>query len=129
MKVLISKLKRLARRLKALFPSLLPQGVSDFDSWANDILDIYQMPNNDSTKFALAVMITHLPPTQAYKPKHYFGMTLLKGASTQIAFAVMDTVKNKQKQLAEELKKKEALEVTAQQGTSDAGPVEQKTTV
>lgn len=114
MKELFNKLKKLARRVKALLPSKLPQGMTEFDQWSDDVLDIYNMPNNDSTKFSLAVMITHLAPTEAYKPKHYFGLTLVKSASVQVAFAVMDQLKKKQAEKA----KKDAEEAAASQVTT-----------
>lgn len=79
---------------------LLPQGRAEFDTWADDIITSFGMPNNDSIKFALAVAITHLDPIKDRMPKEYFGRLLRKGAATQVAFAVMDELKAKQQKAA-----------------------------
>ena len=78
-------------------PSPLPRGVTEFHTWADEIIGLAGVPNNDSTKFGLAVSITHLGPTEANKPKKHFIDILHKGAATQIAFAIMDELKAKQK--------------------------------
>lgn len=87
---------KILRRIVCLFPSKLPQGMAEFEKWANDILDVYGLPNNDSTHFALATAVMHLNATDAYKPKEYFGRVLLKGAATQVAYAQMNLAKERQ---------------------------------
>lgn len=107
MKNFINKAKNLFKKALNYYPTALPQGMLEFDDWANDILDTYALPNNDSTKFMLATMILHLGNTDAYKPKRYFGLASLKAASNQIASGVMQDLKQKQadraKSLAEEV--------------------------
>lgn len=93
-------MKRSIKRLLANFPTKLPQGVSEFETWSDDILDIYQMPNNDSLKFALAVSILHLKSTDAYMPKSFFGKTLIKGAASQVAGSIMQECKARQEAAA-----------------------------
>jgi hypothetical protein len=88
------------RRLLALIPTKLPTGMTEFEEWSDDVLDLYNMPNNDSTKFALATSIMHLSATDAFKPKEYFGRILLKGAATQIAYAKMQEAKTRQEEKA-----------------------------
>lgn len=105
---------KLLKRLRALLPSKLPQGMSEFDAWADDILDIYNLPNNDSTKFALATAIMHIGATECYKPKEYFGRTLLKGAATQIAYAKMNEMKERQA-----VRAKEEAEAAARKAETD----------
>ena len=97
LETLIAKVKRLGRRIMAFIPTKLPVGMTEFDAWASDIADLYNAPNNDSVKFSLAVMIMHLGPTEARKAKEYFGRTLHKGAATQVAHAIMQELKEKQK--------------------------------
>lgn len=84
------------RLADAKTPTKLPQGLTEFKSWADDILDLYGLPNNDSTHFALATTIMHLPADKGYMPKEYFGMTLIKGAATQVAYQVMQDCKERQ---------------------------------
>lgn len=106
------------KRIDLESPSPLPKGVTEFHAWADEIIAIAGVPNNDSTKFGLAVSITHLGPTDARKPKQHFIDTLHKGAATQIAFHIMDELKAKQKAAVEaELK---ALEATKEIVASDA---------
>lgn len=107
-----NKLKKLIQKLLTFFPSRLPIGMTEFESWANSILDSYDFPNNRSTKFALATMILHsnnepktfidfIVGSPAYRSKRYFAIKLFKGASNQIAAAVMEDLKNQQKLEAE----------------------------
>jgi hypothetical protein len=93
---------------KLLEPSPLPRGMTEFNTWADEIIAAAGVPNNDSTKFGLAVSITHLGPTEANKPMQYFVDILHKGASTQVAFAIMDELKSKQKSAIEAAKLVEA---------------------
>jgi len=87
---------KILRRLLCLLPTRLPQGMQEFTEWADDILDVYGLPNNDSTHFALATSVMHLGATDAYKSKEYFGRVLLKGAATQVAYAQMNAAKERQ---------------------------------
>ncbi len=87
----------------------LPIGIAEFHAWADDILDTYDMPNNDSTKFALATAIMHAKNGQGYFSRDFFGQVLIKGAANQIAHAVMTELKEKQQaKEAEELAKETA---------------------
>lgn len=107
---------RFFKRLYAFVPTRLPQGLTEFNTWSDDILDIYGIPNNDSTKFTLAVMVLHLPPQQAYKAKEYFGRSLWKAAAAEVVANVIQTLKQKQQEQiaaenakrAEEAKQSEA---------------------
>jgi hypothetical protein len=82
----------------------LPVGMAEFHAWADDILDTYDMPNNDSTKFALATAIMHAKNGQGYFSRDFFGQVLIKGAANQVAHAVMTELKEKQERLAAEEK-------------------------
>jgi len=94
-------------------PSKLPQGMTEFETWAKSIIDTYQMPDNESVRFALASAVLHLPATAAYTSKAYFGKILLKGASSQVSYQVMEDLKTKQKEQQEaEIKSKQPAEVT-----------------
>lgn len=92
-------------------PTPLPRGITEFYAWADDLIALAGVPNNDSVKFALAVSITHLGPTESNKSKKHFIDVLQKGAATQIAFAIMDELKSKQ-QAAKDEAAKAALEAT-----------------
>lgn len=112
-------MKLVLQRLLAHIPTKLPQGVSEFDSWAKSIIALYEMPDNDSIRFALAVTILHLPSTAAYKAKAFFGHTLIKGAASQVAGGVMQDLKDKQK-AEQEAAAKAALEQSVEDTTPTA---------
>ena len=81
-----------------LFPSKLPVGKTEFETWSNSIIKTYKVPMDDrSAKFGLCAMIMRLNPTEAYKSKAFFALCLSKGASAQVASYVMEDIKNQQK--------------------------------
>lgn len=100
-------------------PTRLPVGIAEFHAWADEVIALAGVPNNDSTKFGLAVSITHLGPTEASVPKQHFIDILHKGAATQIAFAIMDELKSKQQAVRDEAAKA-ALEATKETVALDA---------
>ncbi len=93
----LTKLKRYFRLLNAYLPTKLPQGLTAFNEWADDIIDLYGFPNNDSMRFAVAATVVHLREGRAYVSKRYFGLILMKGAATQVAGQVMQDLKAKQR--------------------------------
>ncbi len=116
---LIESIKKSVYKFLAFFPSRLPIGDAQFEVWFSDICYLYGLPENDSVRFAFGTMIMHLSPANKpgavdslvnsgatyYKPKRYFGLTALKGASNQTAHAIMSDCKARQdennKKLAE----------------------------
>lgn len=88
MKLALEKLKRFARQLRGLFPRRLPTGTTEFEAWANNIINTYHMPtqNRDSIIWALSNMIAHLGPTDAYKADVYFGLLCNASAAKEVAF-------------------------------------------
>lgn len=104
MKQMIQKLKLVFKRALGLVPTKLPQGMTEFHLWADSVIELAGLPNNDSTKFSVATMILHLPPTDAYKAKEYFVRSLIKAAANQIAHGTMTELKEKQVKLAEQEK-------------------------
>lgn len=120
-------MKKWFQRFLALFPSKLPQGMTEFDNFYKDIVEIYGVPDNGSVRFTLGFLILHLDPTTAYKPKEYFGRALFKLAANQVVNQVINEEKAKaeakkaeeiaqQKQLAADSATKAAHE---SQGTSN----------
>lgn len=113
MKNVINKIKKVLVKLSHLIPTALPIGVTEFNDWADSILEANpDLPNNDSMRFALATMVLHLEstskvevnllivklqiPTSGIKSKHFFAQSLRKSASNQIAAAAMHELKEKQ---------------------------------
>jgi hypothetical protein len=97
MKNLLNKLKNIPAKIRAYFPSPVPQGISEFQTWSDSIISLYGFPNNDSVRFALATMIMHSGPQAAYVSKHYFALMIKAGAAKQVASQVFQDIKTKQK--------------------------------
>lgn len=93
----MTKLKRAIYQLLAFFPTALPFGVHEFEVWASKIIFTYDLPDNDSSRWALATMILHSGATEATKPNRYFGRCARKGGANEVANYTMVTLKNKQK--------------------------------
>lgn len=99
-------MKLILKRLLSRFPSKLPVGVADFNTWADSVIELagpYSDP--DSMKQALANMIMHAGPKKGTDmprgaiPKNYFVNALRKGAANQVASYVFQEIRN-QKQAA-----------------------------
>jgi hypothetical protein len=95
--------------IASYYPSALPTGMSQFTSWADSILAMSKVPNNDSTHFTLATMILHLDSTSDCKAKRFFVKALNKGAANQVAAETFNQLKAKQVAAS-----KAAAEATAQ---------------
>jgi hypothetical protein len=107
----LEKVYKVFRKIYFFFPTPLPRGMAEFESWAKDIIDTYSLPDNDSVRFAFATQILHSDSSQAFKPKRYFVLQTLKGMSNQIACGVMQDLK--EKQAAQAAAEKAAIEAKA----------------
>lgn len=102
----------LFKKLFSYFPTSLPVGMTEFTKWSADIISMSKVPDNDSTRFTVAVMIFQLNPSEDRKPKRYFIRALNKGAANECANSVATSLKEKQKAAAlaeQEKKMQEAL--------------------
>lgn len=102
------------KRLLSHLPTPLPVGVTQFNTWADSIIELagpYASP--DGMKQAIANMIMHAAPRKGSDearssiPKNYFVKGLRKGAANQIASHVFQEIQLKQKAALEALKKAE----------------------
>lgn len=98
-----NKAKKLWRQALGLIPTKLPTGMTEFNEWADDILNNYDLPTTDadSVKFTLSTIIMHLGPHVDRKPKLFFVKTLRAAAAKQVAGAVFTDIKLRQKELEE----------------------------
>lgn len=117
-KAFTTKVPRFFKRLAAFFPSSLPTGAQDFNTWASSILTLYNFPDNDSTRGALAIMITQLRPTDARKSKRYFGLCIHVAASKEIAGNFYYEMKTKYQALAKIEAQKQAEATASNPGAS-----------
>lgn len=100
MKTLLSIVKNWAaktvNKLLGFIPTPLPVGMVDFEVWASKVIHTYDLPDNDSSKFALATMILHAGSQDANKATRYFGLSARKSMANQVAAQVMQDLKTKQ---------------------------------
>lgn len=123
MNTIVLKLKKVLRLLVALIPTPIPVGVSNFESWAEQISEMSGLPKDPSHIFVLAAMVTNLKKdTSYYIPKLFFVLMLKNAAARQIAGHVMYESKRKQKE-ADEAIKKASVEKTLLEATG--GPQQQ----
>lgn len=90
-------MKKFWNYILSYFPTALPTGMTEFEEWQESILSMSKVPDNDSTRFATAVMVLHLDSTTDRKPKRYFVKALNKSAANELANAVAMGLKEKQK--------------------------------
>lgn len=113
----LNRLKLSLKRLLAKIPSRLPQGLTEFEAWVDDIYEMSgTVMTRDSVRFALATTIINLPPTASRRPKAYFIQVLQKGAASEVSAYVFHDIKQKQK-AAQEAAQQEAMKKAAEEKT------------
>lgn len=96
------------KRLLSYLPSKLPVGLTQFNTFADSIIELSgQYADDDSMRFAIASMIIHLPAGKATVPKAFFVNGLRKSAANQVASQVFQDVKTKQAEAQAKLKQAE----------------------
>lgn len=93
---ILSIFKQFIAHLLAWIPTPLPIGMEEFDIWAKSVLSLTRLPDNDSTRFALASIVPHQKAERFYIPKRLFANMLCKSAANQVGGAVMHELKEKQ---------------------------------
>lgn len=101
-----SKLKVALNRILGLFPSKIPQGLTEFNDFVTSIVETYSPPGDErSIRFVISSIIMRLGPTEAYKPKKYFANSLYRAAGSQVAVYVQEMIKQEQRAEQEEAQK------------------------
>jgi hypothetical protein len=112
-------MKRLLKILLSYFPTKLPVGLTQFEAWATDIMDITgRVADEESMRFVLASELLHSDAKKGSVPKNYFASRMRKLAANQVAGYVLQEIKAKQEALkkaaaAEEAKLQQAADTTA----------------
>lgn len=129
------QLRQVYSRIRSYFPSALPKGMTEFENWSNDIIELSgRVADEVSIKFALASMLMHLSPSKnIYQtqfgsvPKNHFVQGLLASAAKQVAQQKFQDIKqaqiDAQKKAEEDAKVKSLLaDVTASE-VVDVNPI------
>lgn len=94
----------LKKWLKHYIPQPLPNGVTEFDRWSDEIISNYGFPVNDSMKFTLATMIMHMDHADSHVPYRTFAKRIQKAMANQVAGQIFQDIKLKQAEEAERAK-------------------------
>lgn len=121
MKTVLNNAMRFLQFLTGFFPTQVPRGKTEFIEWSGKVIEASGLPDNASTRFALSTMVLHLAPTADKVPVRFFVKSLRKAASAEVAFAVMEDLKAKQK-ADKEAAAKEQAEATAKVVVSSVTP-------
>lgn len=108
---------------KRFFPQPLPIGVTEFHKWAEEIIELYSFPANDSVKFTLAAMIMHMDPSADRKPYSFFAKRIKKSMANQIAGAIIQELKIKQQEEIEKAKEEQTSKESASEESVPHAPV------
>ena len=104
--------KQLKNKVSGKLGWKVPQGMTEFNTLANFIIETYHPACDDkSTRFIIATLLMRLEPTQDKIQPESLGKALRAGAARQVGAAVMEQIKADQK----------AAEVTAQAGVTSNG--------
>lgn len=66
------------------FPSPLPRGMKALEEFTDEILDTYDLPNNESMHFAMANMI--MRTDKSHLPKRAFARAMMNQMAKEVAF-------------------------------------------
>ena len=115
LKSLLQQLKLLPKRLLSRIPTKLPVGLSQFDAWTKEIIELSgQFADETSIRFVLASELMHSDAKKGSVPKHYFVSRCRKLAANQTAGYILQEIKAAQEKVkAEEAAKAEAARVAA----------------
>jgi hypothetical protein len=98
MKRIIAKIKRNYALLRAFFPTTLPQGMTEFNEFADSIIDLYDFPkDNDGYINMIATMIQHFDRTVHATSKYNFSRLMRKAVANEVAYYVIQDLKLKKK--------------------------------
>lgn len=102
---IIAKVKRTLSQLRGLLPERLPVGVTEFNNFVDSIIDLYSPPcDRRSARFIVATLIMRLGPTEAFKSKIYFVLSMTRGAASQVSVHIMEQIKMEQAEEAAQAK-------------------------
>jgi hypothetical protein len=82
--------------LNSFIPEKLPQGMSEFNRWVDEISYLSGLPLNDKLRKVISQLIISLPPQMAYVKKRYIVTTIQKAAANQVAFENLKLISEKE---------------------------------
>lgn len=92
---ILTKIKKFLAQLAGYFPTALPQGMEEFQTWKESIVSTYALPTrlDSDIVFVLSTEIMRLGPQKSRCPKVYFVRAIRAVAAKQVAAACFQQVK------------------------------------
>lgn len=87
----------LIKKIKSYWPQRLPQGMTEFSNWVNEIAELSELPNNDRLRKVIGVMILQMPPNISMCAKRHIVNRIRKAAANQVAAEALDLIDEKEK--------------------------------
>lgn len=98
----MKRLSNLVIWLNSFIPEKLPQGMTQFNRWVDEISYLSGLPNNDKLRKVISQLIISLPPQMAYVKKRYIVTTIQKAAANQVAFETLSLLDEQQQEKSKE---------------------------
>lgn len=96
----VKKLKRLFKLIKFVrgrFPSELPREHDEYESFFNKIFSLYDFDDIPFYRHAISSLILHQGSTTTSMPLYFFAQSIRKSRSNQIAFEIIQKMKEDEK--------------------------------
>ena len=73
---------------------LLPTSKELLDVFMDDVIRIYDLPDDEDTRDVICTMILHMNQNAAFAPKSYFGHAVLKSLANKAAWEKLEIYKH-----------------------------------
>lgn len=97
MKAIFNQFRHYLALFASFWPKKLPNGKTEFEAFASHIIKTFGFPDNDSFRNMIAGMIQHAPQTASRLSPLYFAKRIHKAVANEVAFYVMQDLKEKKK--------------------------------
>lgn len=89
---------KLIKKILSRFPSRLPQGMTEFNRFVEDVAWLSELPDNDRLRVVVATFIMQLPPSTNSFSKWRLANLIRKAAANQVASEAERTANEKTKE-------------------------------
>lgn len=113
------KLDKIRQKVAGFVPTALPVGKEEFNKFCASIFYTYDLPALPSYKHAIASMIMHLGPTKAKATKRFFALSVKKAMSNQVAYEIIQDLKNEEAAYIEATMAKPVATTSSQEGIAN----------
>lgn len=121
---------KLLKQALSLIPTRLPVGLSEFNKFADDIIELSgPIADQESMRYVIATNVINLGPQRSHVAKNYFVRTMVKAAANQVASHVFQDIKIKQQEAQQKAQAEETAKQLEADSASDETKENQKTDV